>query len=177
MLKIYSLIVTFENGIMCWKQDKVIKFNEIKLDLPKTFVLLKDQRNPSLPHALGPANWALPMSPRRKDPDPFHGSHTSKFSLLQNSLLESKDPILWKDKLWDWIHGPKSPKFMRSIQSPPLRFPKAHLIPILSKTCRPSLYYFNVFTSWSVGLMLTLHPCPWRLRSNILNSLFSQSSL
>lgn len=58
-----------------------------------------------------------------------------------------------------------------------LHFPKARRIPILSKTCRPSLYHFIVFTSWSVGLMLTLHPCPWRLRSNILNSPFSQSSL
>lgn len=76
MLKIYSLIVTFENGIMFWKQDKVIKFNDIKLDLQKTFVLLKDQRKPNVRHALGPASWALPMSPRRKDPDPLHGSRT-----------------------------------------------------------------------------------------------------
>lgn len=56
MLKIYSLIVTFENGIMFWKQDKVIKFNDIKLDLQKTFVLLKDQRKPNVRHALGPAS-------------------------------------------------------------------------------------------------------------------------
>lgn len=65
---------------------------------------------------------------------------------------------------------------MRSIQSPSLHFPKAYLILILSRTFK-SLIVTSMFFSWSVGFMPTLHQCPWKFRSNSLNSLFSKSSL